>query len=368
MKDKSAKKRNFLQKLVTGVAVCAVVMLAGATAMSYIDPEHFPWAGLICLTYPFFLFLICVAWLLTLLFAPRQAWIPIVGILLCFGTIRDYMPLNIPSTPPEGSLKILTYNTAGFGGSQKDENGKNPVLEYIKSSNADIVCLQEALDIPANRFADEVIPALQENLPYHDTLQYDGSNLACFSRYPIISKQIICKKENNGSGAFRMVLSPGDTVCVVNCHLESMHLTSTERKHYEDLVHNPEKAKDDANSRSILKKLMEHTVIRTQQTKETVAYIQSQPDKSVIVCGDLNDTPVSYTHRCFTRAGLQDAYTRAGRFVGRSFNRDAIYVRIDHIFCSKNFRAYSSYVDRSAKGSDHYPLVTYLYPNEKPEK
>ena len=54
--------------------------------------------------------------------------------------------------------------------------------------------------------------------------------------------------------------------------------------------------------------------------------------------------------------GLTDAYVATGQGVGRSFNRDAIFVRIDNMFCSPDLRPYGACVDKSIVVSDHYPL------------
>lgn len=54
--------------------------------------------------------------------------------------------------------------------------------------------------------------------------------------------------------------------------------------------------------------------------------------------------------------GLTDAYVATGQGVGRSFNRDAIFVRIDNMFCSPDLRPYGACVDKNIVVSDHYPL------------
>ena len=80
----------------------------------------------------------------------------------------------------------------------------------------------------------------------------------------------------------------------------------------------------------------------------------------IIVCGDFNDSPVSYTHHRIASCGLTDAFVAAGNGLGRSFNRDAIVVRIDNILHSKHWKAYRCEVDDSNKDSDHYPIACYL--------
>ena len=39
---------------------------------------------------------------------------------------------------------------------------------------------------------------------------------------------------------------------------------------------------------------------------------------------------------------------------------DAIYVRIDHAFCSQDFKPFAFKVDNTVPFSDHYPMIGYL--------
>ena len=87
--------------------------------------------------------------------------------------------------------------------------------------------------------------------------------------------------------------------------------------------------------------------------------ITASPHPYIIVCGDFNDTPISYTHRTIAQ-DLDDAFTQSGRGLGISYNQNRFYFRIDNILTSKNLRAYNCTVDRSIKESDHYPIWCYI--------
>ena len=81
--------------------------------------------------------------------------------------------------------------------------------------------------------------------------------------------------------------------------------------------------------------------------------------KGVIVCGDLNDSPISYTCKALSKT-LTNAYTASGNGPGFSYNRNKLFYRIDHIFHSPAFKSYACKVDRSIKHSDHYPIACHL--------
>lgn len=109
----------------------------------YINPEVHPVQSCLGLTFPIFLvinFCFLIFWLIV---RYRFALVPLLGFLLCYPQLRTYMPVN-PGTAgqPENSIKLLSYNIMSFG-NMKKENGQNPILNYIKNSNADIVCMQE---------------------------------------------------------------------------------------------------------------------------------------------------------------------------------------------------------------------------------
>lgn len=353
-------KQPFYKKMITGAAWCSVALLWLCAISIYINPVYCRFAGVVGLGFPFFLAGVLLMLVVTLLFAPRQAWIPVLGMAACFFTIRAYCPVNFPSSPPKGALKVLSYNTEGFGGNKKDSNGRNMVAAYIAGSGADIVCLQEAY-VDAKAFSDEIVPLLRPTLPYFDTVKIGTNVLACFSRFPIVDKQSICSNGGtNGSAAFRLELAPGDTLHVVNCHLESMHLSPSDRQKYHALVRDPEKSDVDSSSRMLVSKISTAAVTRAQQATLTAKYVEEREGQSILLCGDFNDTPVSFTHHRIESAGLKDAYVATGNGIGRSFNRDAIYVRIDNIMCSPDWKPYDSHVDRSSTVSDHYPIYAFI--------
>ena len=88
-------------------------------------------------------------------------------------------------------------------------------------------------------------------------------------------------------------------------------------------------------------------------------FIERHKEEDIILGGDFNDTPVSYAHGQLTEY-LSDAFRSTGNGLGRTFNKNAMIVRIDHLFCSDAFEPYSFYVDNSVGISDHNPVVGWL--------
>jgi len=78
----------------------------------------------------------------------------------------------------------------------------------------------------------------------------------------------------------------------------------------------------------------------------------------VIVCGDFNDTPVSYTYRKM-KSGLKDAFVNIGAGTGNTYLGSFPSFRIDYIFHSQQFKTID-FERIEARLSDHYPIICHL--------
>ncbi len=252
----------------------------------------------------------------------------------------------------------------GFNNTIKEKDG-NSILNYLKESKADILCLQEYVTIKARHHLsqNDVEEALSA-YPYK-SIQVIGSNkghtncIACYSKYPILSSSPIpYKSEYNGSVIYQLKIGE-DTVTLINNHLESNKLTKEDKVIYESMIKSPETDKVKSGARVLIKKLAEASAIRAPQADSIAKHIKQNKYAYILVCGDFNDTPISYTHRIVSES-LNDTFTDSGLGLGISYNQNQFYFRIDNILASKNFKSYKCTVDHSIKESDHYPIWCYL--------
>lgn len=346
--------KPFGQRFVTGAAWLSAIALWLCAASVFVSPARFRLLGVVGLAFPFLLAGVLFMLILTLLLAPRRSWIPLLGLLGCVGSIRSYCPLNFSSEPPSEALTVLSYNVENFCNAQPSEADGNPISSYVERLRPDIFCFQEGAMAPT-RFDGEVRDRLHPLLPHFDSLNAAGNVIGCFSRYPIVGKEEICRHKSNGAVAFKLLYAGGDTLIVVNCHLESMHLSQEDRDRYHEMVKRRDLRDSEGSPHRILSKIARSSVERARQADSIAAFLQRNKGRSVILCGDFNDTPISYTHHRIA-SQLTDAYTASGNGLGRSFNRDAIIVRIDNMMCSDDWRPYACTIDRSISCSDHYPI------------
>ena len=125
------------------------------------------------------------------------------------------------------------------------------------------------------------------------------------------------------------------------------------------MLKDPNAHKVKSGTQHLVGKLAEASAIRAKQADVITAEIAASRHPYIIVCGDFNDTAISYTHRVIAEK-LDDAFTESGQGLGISYNQNKFYFRIDNILISKSLRAYNCTVDRSIKDSDHYPIWCYV--------
>ena len=184
--------------------------------------------------------------------------------------------------------------------------------------------------------------------------------LGIHTRYPIVKRERLAyDSKANGSGAWLLQVGD-DTLIVVNNHFESCHLTKEDRQQYRQLIKG-EIPRDSvrAESQLLLVKLAEANAKRAAQIRKVRQYVEEHSAYPIIVCGDFNDNPISYSRHEMAK-GLTDCFVSTGRGIGLSYNQKAFSFRIDHVFCSKDIQPYNCQIDNNMDASDHYPVLCWL--------
>ncbi|MCI6703381.1 MAG: endonuclease/exonuclease/phosphatase family protein [Prevotella sp.] len=356
MSPRTPSVRQTLFRVLAGFNAASVsaMMLSGYSG--WVSSEQHPFFSILGLIFPLFL-LINIAWLaFWVFFRLRYTLISFVGCILCFAPIRAYTPLNIGKEVPENTIKVLSFNVFWFAPWNQEKPKPNLIVEYLKNSGADIVCLQESS--PGELGYDYLLEELQEAYPYHHfTGQHSESDaMTLFSKFPIIdTDRIEYSSVGNMSMAYRLLID-GDTVLVVNNHLETNGFSKEDKESFKSMIQGDLKDEKPTDvSRSLANKLMDAARKRAPQADAVARYIAESKTKHIIVCGDFNDTPLSYAHRTIAKR-LTDCYIATANGPGFSYHENSIHVRIDNIFCSDSFTPYACEVDKSIKTSDHYPI------------
>ncbi len=357
------KLKTFTLQMIAGANIVTAVIMFLVGMADRLNPVNYPMLSNIGLLFPIFLFLNLCFLVFFIFFQKKYIIIPFVGFVLCYFSIRIYFPLNVNGKTPDTAIKVLSYNVYSFCNDGAPAGVSNPILDYILEKDADIVCLQEAW---LNKEIDSLTNA---SYPYRDSMTNVQSGLCTvmLSKFPIVSKErIMYESKGNMSAAFKVKMGQ-DTVTVINNHLETTGLSLDDRAVFKQMVKGKsEKDTMKVESKRLIAKLGESAKIRAPQA-ETVANYVKECGGSIILCGDFNDSPISYTHRTIAKV-LTDCYVSTGNGPGISYHGNAMFVRIDNIMCSDDWIPYSCKVDRSIGFSDHYPIYCWLDKRVKDKK
>lgn len=340
-----------------GVSLVAMVAQLAAAWSAWLPPQEHPRASLLGFVFPFLLVAnvaLLVGWLLV---RRRYACVPAAALLLTLPTVRAVCPLNWPRKAPKGSLELMTFNVFNLSNPDKLPKCQLPIVQFIVGSGADIVCCQEAGGMD-DKSVDSLLATVY---PYRDLHASSamGDHMLCLSKYPILDVDTVVVAENRGPSLAYRIQVGRDTLLLVNNHLESYKLASTDKAEYKEMLTEPSDTAVRKGLRTLLPKIMEANRNRGPQAERVAQYIEASESEYIVCVGDMNDTPMSYVHHRLTRH-LNDAYTRTANGMGWTYHHSGMYYRIDHILVSPSVKAYGAYVDRSQKDSDHYPLRCHI--------
>lgn len=291
----------------------------------------------------------------------RYLLLNLLVVALCWGPIKHYYPFHLDKEiPQENTLKVLTYNVMGFAYLDHTKEHPNPILTYIANSDADIVCLQEYIAPKTGKQLTErkILSALKM-YPYHAIIRLGSAKqpshgIAVFSKYPIVKSRRIDYESNANGSAIHQIKINGKKLTLINNHLESFKLTSEDRSRYSAFIKNLSPEGFDDLKGAFKQKLGPAFQIRAKQAELIAQQIKETSSDYLLVCGDFNDTPISYAHRTI-QGDLSDAFSEAGKGMGITYNQNFFWFKIDHILHSQNMQALLCQVDK-IDYSDHYPI------------
>lgn len=348
---------KILHSVILIVNVGVVVLLVVSGYSYKVKPEQSMLLPLLCYLFPLVAlvnFSFLLYWLLRL-----KIWILIslTGFLLTFGIHKAWFPVNMAEKGiPEKTFSILTYNVKYLEYPyDKDVDEVHPAISYIQQTDADIVCLQEVGDeFFKNTIKNRAVKKALKAYPYVLTGASEGRySVVCLSKFPVIQYKRIPYISKSNSSFFYDLKIGGDTIRVINNHLESNKLNPEEKDKYTNALKRRESEELTELAEILGSKVGSATSIRGYQAVAVSDMVKSSRHK-VIVCGDFNDVPGSFTYRTI-RKGLEDSWIENGFGWGNTFHDNLFLFRIDYILHSPEIECINTKIDR-VKFSDHYPL------------
>ncbi|MDR3046794.1 MAG: endonuclease/exonuclease/phosphatase family protein [Bacteroidales bacterium] len=385
-KKKSALFHKGLIFVLLVLNVVAVLVLLFVYLSQYIPPT-FSMLLTYCGLGFHYLVIVNLIFIVIWLFVKYQyALISIVFLLINVNNIDKTYQMRGTDKPEVcyNCIKVLSYNAQLFGVYNSNEpaeqiKSRNQILEMLQKENADIICLQEYFYEKSNKInfstTDTILSMFNLNkrtnratsqfyscyFPINYKKEYFFGQ-AIFSKYRIINKGFVELPDTNTSNSaiYVDIRFKYDTIRVYSLHLESFRFDKIdyESSHLflNNELNNPylnEKAKLLSDRMEVAYKK------RAGQAKAVRKHIE-ECQYPVIICGDFNDTPTSYSVN-EVGSGFTDTYRLSGKGRGTTYHgKHFPSYRIDYIFHDKKFHSYGHTVNTSISVSDHYPIYSYI--------
>lgn len=362
------------KKLILIVNFIATLLLGLSYLASIIRPETFWIVPIFGLAYPVLVLINVCFIIIWLIFKPVYLLLPLSGLLIGWNIHQRYLGINGKHTLEPHMLKVMSYNVKNFDvynytpdWDYQFEN-RNSIFQLLSTENPDIICFQEYYDERAKVFkTTDTIPELTDAKNYHIEFLVENRNnarfgIATYTKYPIIKKgKVQLPSRNVNSCIFTDILFQNDTIRVYNLHFESIRFRKEDYQFAKEISSHPsDKSEEEIkkHTKSIIKKLKTAFELRSTQAKIVAEHIAQCPHP-VILCGDFNDTPISYAYAQINQH-LSDAFINAGFGLGSSYaGKEIPAYRIDYIFHSKEFTPYN-FRTIHKEYSDHYPITSYM--------
>lgn len=358
------ERRSFASTLFAIILLAITLSLSLALIIAYLAP-HVPPSlfGQFTIVGLFAPILYIMVMICTLLWLIMRRWVLalIFMVLLIPGLFHfnDFFNLKVmfEEQKPENSreLTIMTHNVRGF----YNDNGNRKVQEYVDylamNELPDIICLQE-------------FPCEAQGISSLDTLfegRYDRVYMAeaeeggeyavrTYSRYPIIRQGNVAGEGRGTSHWCDIVYKQYDTIRIFNNHLYTMSISKDDT---EDIARG-KILQDGDRMLSIVNRIADNSSIRASHV-DTLRYIIDNTPYRHIVCGDFNDTPMSYVYSLLSE-NLYDTFVESGNGYGYTFRPMRGMLRIDYILRSEGLESLGYAADESATFSDHLPVYARL--------
>ncbi len=354
--------KKIVKYIVLFFNLLAVLVLLSACLAPLISPEKMPFLAFWGLVMPYSIILNVLFIVFWVLKARFYFSISLIAMLIAWPTTRTSFPYHrSDKTELQEGFKVMSYNVRVFDryNWSKDKNNVSDMIRFIKKQNVDVLCLQEfgVATSPGSGVTETFILNSFKEFPYH-YIHYNPNSrtkryrqgLAIFSRYPISNRglegDISLQK---GCSIFADIKVKNDYFRIINSHFESIHFNN-KYDIIEGIDSDNYKTRIKGAIRSINRAAIQHS-----KSTELITNIAHHSPHPVVLCADMNNTPVSYSYHKLSKE-LKDAYLHQNTGFGTTYNGTYPFLRIDFIFHSESL-PFTKYERKKVNYSDHFPVM-----------
>lgn len=348
-----------------------IILIVAAAAMFlsylavYINPSKFSLPLFFGLYFVPILAVNIFLLLVAMLRRSASAWICVVALLPSLLYTELFFKIgHKEEAEKEGiSLKIESYNVGMFSSSANGLSRaecRKEMGNHFAENLPDIVCLQEFFAESYTQ-ADTIFSAYPHR-HYHLFKARNGKLFGniILSKFPIVERGRLSFPNSTNLSIFADIEHYGRTLRVYNNHLESYNVSFTALAHKAaEMVR--EKAYEEENAREEItrdivethEKMLGTFIKRSQQVERIIGHINETPHRAII-CGDFNDTPMSYTYHTLAK-NRKDTFEETGKGFGATFIPVWPLLRIDYLLVPEDSQCITHTVNKT-RLSDHYPV------------
>lgn len=363
-----------VRNILTVVTVLAVAALILSYLSTLIHPNTVRVLPLFGLTY-WIIFLGNVILLITwFMLKSKMKWIVLTALLMggtipfrtfCFGW-------DDTNEAKSTELKLVSYNVRLFDIynpiAKTGLRTRSEIFSFLQNQKADVYCLQEfyhSEQLTQYNTKDTLIELL--SAPHIHTrfsspdFKAQSFGVAIYSKHKIVRKGEITFSDLDKTYNYCIyvdIVKKSDTFRVYNVHFQSIHFQKDDYALFND-VESPS-GENKSQATKLISKILDAYPIRAKQAKKVLTHIKASPH-AVIICGDFNDTPISYTYSLFNQT-LVDAYRNTSIGIGATYAGKVPAGRIDYIFHDQSMGS-RSFAIQKKKLSDHYGISCTVFTN-----
>jgi endonuclease/exonuclease/phosphatase family metal-dependent hydrolase len=240
------------------------------------------------------------------------------------------------------------------------------MLDLVGKQQADILCFQEFYE--PDDSTQSTIYYIRDRLhfPYyffsrdqHNKSAKYQTGVIIFSKYPIL-RRFRQSFGSDSTGSTESLIEAdisvnGSRIRVCTAHLQSVLFKHRDFQNVE-IIRNAKDSMIQA-SRSLVKKLKYAFSLRGYQADTVRRHLDASP-YPVIICGDFNDVPNSYTY-FHIKGSRQDAFIARSFGIGRTYVHISPTLRIDYILPGTRFKVLQC-TKIASPFSDHHPVIADL--------
>jgi len=361
--------RKAVSKFLYCNMIAFTLFLAGITLAAvfaqYISPSKSFILPFIGLSLSFLLIgniLLMLYWILRL-----RVWfvVPILAIACNYQYLeRIFRFSSSPGQQLVNVLKVATFNADSFGKEWTAAATKD-LANYMNKNGVDVLCFQE-FGFGSKSFPIDSIYQAFKKWPYHYVpISPAGHNclqLAVFSKYPIGNSLLMTFKDTPNCALWCDIDMNGKMMRLFNLHLQTTNVSSNMTKIKESVKHFNFISGTFYHTFFMLHEMEESYVMRAEQAEYIHDKIKESP-YPVILCGDFNSLPSSYSYHTILGNELKDGFCLAGRGYMYTFRYLKHLFRIDYIMTSAHWKALDYYSPHIDFHSDHNPVVMTMKMN-----